>query len=88
MVRGRVREPVERGDTDRRERVRARGEGDTEEKREGHTEMSEPAANPAATSFPAPTISLPLGLEVLRTYSGALVCLEIVSVAFPFRSCS
>ncbi|XP_050932192.1 protein MAL2 isoform X2 [Lates calcarifer] len=39
--------------------------------------MSEPAANPAATSFPAPTISLPLGLEVLRTYSGALVCLEI-----------
>ncbi|KAM7420428.1 hypothetical protein PAMA_014918 [Pampus argenteus] len=40
-------------------------------------EMSEPAANPAATSFPAPTISLPLGLEVLRTYSGALVCLEI-----------
>ncbi|CAJ1061807.1 protein MAL2 [Xyrichtys novacula] len=40
--------------------------------------MSEPAANPAATSFPAPTISLPLGLEVLRTYSGALVCLEII----------
>ncbi|KAM4735114.1 protein MAL2 [Anableps anableps] len=42
--------------------------------------MSEPAANPAAaaTSFPTPTISLPLGLEVLRTYSGALVCLEIL----------
>lgn len=40
--------------------------------------MSEPAANPAATSFPAPTISLPLGLDVLRTYSGALVCLEIL----------
>ncbi|TDH11899.1 hypothetical protein EPR50_G00067220 [Perca flavescens] len=40
--------------------------------------MTEPAANPAATSFPAPTISLPLGLEVLRTYSGALVCVEIV----------
>ncbi|KAK2844320.1 hypothetical protein Q5P01_010979 [Channa striata] len=40
--------------------------------------MSEPATNPAATSFPAPTISLPLGLEVLRTYSGALVCLEIL----------
>ncbi|XP_059196222.1 protein MAL2 [Centropristis striata] len=40
--------------------------------------MSEPATNPAATSFPAPTISLPLGLEVLRTYSGALVCVEIV----------
>ncbi|XP_017265346.1 protein MAL2 [Kryptolebias marmoratus] len=41
--------------------------------------MSEPpAANPAVTSFPAPAISLPLGLEVLRTYSGALVCLEIL----------
>ncbi|XP_070691822.1 protein MAL2 [Pempheris klunzingeri] len=40
--------------------------------------MSEPATNPAATSFPAPTISLPLGLEVLRTYSGVLVCLEIL----------
>ncbi|XP_077454652.1 protein MAL2 [Stigmatopora argus] len=40
--------------------------------------MSDPATNPAATSFSAPTISLPLGLEVLRTYSGALICLEIV----------
>ncbi|KAL3060535.1 protein MAL2 [Trematomus bernacchii] len=40
--------------------------------------MSEPATNPAATSFPAPTLSLPLGLDVLRTYSGALVCLEIL----------
>ncbi|XP_072250727.1 protein MAL2 [Leuresthes tenuis] len=44
--------------------------------------MSEPAANPAvnpaATSFPAPTISLPLGRDVLLTYSGALVCLEIL----------
>lgn len=40
--------------------------------------MSEPATNPAATSFPAPTISLPLGLEVLRTYSGALICFEIL----------
>ncbi|KAM9309739.1 LOW QUALITY PROTEIN: protein MAL2-like [Pholidichthys leucotaenia] len=40
--------------------------------------MSEPAANPAATSFPAPTISLPLGLEVLRTYSGVLICSEIL----------
>ncbi|XP_030637943.1 protein MAL2 [Chanos chanos] len=39
--------------------------------------MSEPT-NPAATSFPAPTISLPLGLEILRTYSGALICSEIV----------
>lgn len=54
--------------------------GGEREKREGDTEMSEPATNPAATSFPAATISLPLGLEVLRTYSGALVCLEIVSV--------
>ncbi|KAM4579853.1 protein MAL2 [Odontesthes bonariensis] len=36
-----------------------------------------PAVNPAATSFPAPTISLPLGRDVLLTYSGALVCLEI-----------
>ena len=44
--------------------------------------MSEPATNPAATSFPAPTLSLPLGLDVLRTYSGALVCLEIVSAYF------
>ncbi|XP_040020308.2 protein MAL2 isoform X1 [Gasterosteus aculeatus] len=40
--------------------------------------MSEPAANPAATSFPAPYITLPLGLPVLRTYSGVLVCLEIL----------
>ncbi|XP_027869453.1 protein MAL2 [Xiphophorus couchianus] len=40
--------------------------------------MSEPAANPAATSFPTSTISLPLGLEVLRTYTGVLVCLEIL----------
>ncbi|XP_061920261.1 protein MAL2 [Entelurus aequoreus] len=44
--------------------------------------MSDPATNPttnpAATSFPAPTLSLPLGLEVLRTYSGALVLLEIL----------
>ncbi|KAA0702938.1 Protein MAL2 [Triplophysa tibetana] len=34
--------------------------------------------NPAATSFPAPTVSLPLGVGILRTYSGALICLEIV----------
>ncbi|XP_068616419.1 protein MAL2 [Brachionichthys hirsutus] len=40
--------------------------------------MTEPAANPAATSFPAPTLSLPVGLEVFRTYSGALICLEIL----------
>lgn len=61
--------------------MRARGEG-KEETREREGDMSEPATNPAATSFPAPTISLPLGLEILRTYTGALVCLEIVSVAF------
>lgn len=36
-----------------------------------------PAAT-AATSFPGATISLPLGLEVLRTYSGALISLEIL----------
>lgn len=45
--------------------------------------MSVPAANPnpAATSLPAANVSLPLGLEVLRTYSGVLICLELVSVA-------
>lgn len=59
-----------------------RGVGRGEERGRPREEMSEPAANPspAATSFPAPNISLPLGLEVLRTYSGALVCLELVSV--------
>lgn len=36
------------------------------------------AAAAAATSFPGATISLPLGLEVFRTYSGALITLEIV----------
>ncbi|XP_063042206.1 protein MAL2 [Engraulis encrasicolus] len=40
--------------------------------------MADPATNPAATSFPAATISLPQGPDVLRTYSGALICLEIV----------
>ncbi|XP_020793139.1 protein MAL2 [Boleophthalmus pectinirostris] len=48
--------------------------------------MSEQATNPAATnaataaatSFPGATISLPLGLGVLRTYSGALITLEIL----------
>ncbi|KAG1924961.1 protein MAL2, partial [Pimephales promelas] len=38
--------------------------------------------NPATTSFPAPTISLPVGVEILRTYSGALICLEIGWVMF------
>ena len=46
--------------------------------------MTEPAPNPAATAFPSATISLPLGLEILRTYSGALICLEIVSDASSF----
>lgn len=50
--------------------------------------MSEPATNPAATAFPEPTISLPLGLQILRTYSGALICLEIVSVASLFLTTS
>ena len=36
----------------------------------------------AATTFPSPAISLPVGLDILRTYSGALVCLEIVSSLF------
>ncbi|KAF5890805.1 protein MAL2, partial [Clarias magur] len=40
--------------------------------------MAEAQTNPAATSFPAPTISLPLGLDVIRTYSGALICMEII----------
>lgn len=50
--------------------------------------MSEQATSPAAasaastaaaaTAFPGATISLPLGLEVFRTYSGALITLEIV----------
>ncbi|KAL4616964.1 protein MAL2 isoform X1 [Arapaima gigas] len=39
--------------------------------------MSAAPASTAATSFPAPVVTLPVGPEVLRTYSGALVCLEI-----------
>lgn len=60
-----------------------RGEERGEERGRQREEMSDPAANPnpAATSFPAANISLPLGLEVLRTYSGVLICLELVSVA-------
>ncbi|XP_034410401.1 protein MAL2 [Cyclopterus lumpus] len=52
--------------------------GGAREKRGGDKEMSQPAADPAVTSFPAPTISLPLGLEVFGTYSGVLVCVEIL----------
>ncbi|KAM9103039.1 protein MAL2 isoform 2-T2 [Sarcophilus harrisii] len=32
--------------------------------------------NPAV-SFPAPRVTLPVGPDILRTYSGAFVCLEI-----------
>lgn len=39
-----------------------------------------PPPNPAV-SFPAPRITLPAGPDMLRTYSGAFVCLEIVSGA-------
>jgi hypothetical protein len=39
-----------------------------------------PPPNPAV-SFPAPRVTLPAGLDILRTYSGAFVCLEIVSGA-------
>ncbi|KAL6489089.1 hypothetical protein MHYP_G00028300 [Metynnis hypsauchen] len=44
-------------------------------------EMAE-ATNPNATSIPEPTISLPLGLDILRTYSGALISMEIVFGGF------
>ncbi|XP_007526294.1 protein MAL2 [Erinaceus europaeus] len=36
-----------------------------------------PPPNPAV-SFPAPRITLPAGPDILRTYSGAFVCLEII----------
>uniref|UniRef100_A0A8C0VX73 MARVEL domain-containing protein n=1 Tax=Castor canadensis TaxID=51338 RepID=A0A8C0VX73_CASCN len=36
-----------------------------------------PPPNPAV-SFPAPRVTLPAGLDILRTYSGAFVCLEIL----------
>lgn len=36
-----------------------------------------PPPNPAV-SFPAPRVTLPAGPDILRTYSGAFVCLEIV----------
>lgn len=37
-----------------------------------------PPPNPAAY-FPPPRVTLPSGLEILRTYSGAVIFLEIVS---------
>lgn len=44
-----------------------------------------PPPNPAV-SFPAPRITLPAGPDILRTYSGAFVCLEIVSGADAVRA--
>ncbi|XP_069587927.1 protein MAL2 [Ranitomeya imitator] len=37
-----------------------------------------PVPSPAAMSYPAATVGLPIGPEVLRTYSGAFICLEII----------
>lgn len=35
---------------------------------------------PNATAYyPPPRVNLPSGVEILRTYSGAFICLEIVS---------
>ncbi|XP_028917902.1 protein MAL2 [Ornithorhynchus anatinus] len=39
--------------------------------------LSPPAPSPAV-AFPAPRITLPVGTHILRTYSGAFVCLEIL----------
>lgn len=46
-----------------------------------------PPPNPAV-SFPAPRVTLPVGPDILRTYSGAFVCLEIVSGAASARVAS
>ncbi|XP_078072620.1 protein MAL2 [Mustelus asterias] len=44
--------------------------------------MSAPATTPSLNSntvaFPAPRLTLPVGTSVLQTYSGALICLEIL----------
>ncbi|MEE6463283.1 hypothetical protein FKM82_005838 [Ascaphus truei] len=37
-----------------------------------------PVPSPAALSYPAASVTLPTGIEVLRTYSGAFVFLEII----------
>ncbi|XP_063780536.1 protein MAL2 [Pseudophryne corroboree] len=37
-----------------------------------------PVPSPATVSYPAASVSLPTGPEVLRTYSGAFICLEII----------
>ncbi|XP_056374615.1 protein MAL2 [Hyla sarda] len=37
-----------------------------------------PVPSPAAMSYPAANVGLPTGPEVLRTYSGAFICLELI----------
>uniref|UniRef100_A0A803JH41 Mal, T cell differentiation protein 2 (gene/pseudogene) n=1 Tax=Xenopus tropicalis TaxID=8364 RepID=A0A803JH41_XENTR len=37
-----------------------------------------PVPSPAAMSYPTASMNLPTGTEVLRTYSGAFICLEII----------
>nr|XP_033789830.1 protein MAL2 isoform X2 [Geotrypetes seraphini] len=37
-----------------------------------------PAPTPAALAYSAPTINLPTGPDVLRTYTGAFICLELI----------
>uniref|UniRef100_A0A8C5PCS1 Mal, T cell differentiation protein 2 n=1 Tax=Leptobrachium leishanense TaxID=445787 RepID=A0A8C5PCS1_9ANUR len=42
------------------------------------TGMPPPVPNPATLSYPVATVTLPTGVEVIRTYSGAFICLEII----------
>ncbi|XP_072266804.1 protein MAL2 [Pyxicephalus adspersus] len=37
-----------------------------------------PMPSPATVSYPAASYSLPTGVEVFRTYTGAFICLEII----------
>ncbi|XP_077349396.1 protein MAL2 [Lithobates pipiens] len=37
-----------------------------------------PMPSPAAVSYPAASYTLPTGVEVFRTYTGAFICLEII----------
>ncbi|KAM4705911.1 protein MAL2 [Rhinophrynus dorsalis] len=37
-----------------------------------------PVPSPAAMSYPIPAVTLPTGIEVLRTYSGAFIILELI----------
>ncbi|KAM9308592.1 protein MAL2 [Gastrophryne carolinensis] len=37
-----------------------------------------PVPSPAAVSYPAASYTLPTGIEILRTYSGAFICLELI----------